>query len=205
MSALRTCVLLNSIWVGIAAPVEGLQSKTPPIEIRLASGTALERKGRDQLERVLAKWDLSRWLFTRIVQIQSRVIPHSHPVLTLNTQYLEDDRAQVATLVHEQLHWFFARHETATDSAIADLRRVYPDAPGGPPQGARDKESTYLHLLVCLVEFDALRELFGEPDARRMLGSWDHYTWIYREVLERPEPIRPILRRHGLESPDARI
>jgi hypothetical protein len=39
------------------------------LEIRLASGTALEQRGREQLERLLATHDLSRWLLTRTVQI----------------------------------------------------------------------------------------------------------------------------------------
>jgi len=39
------------------------------LEIRLASGTAFEQRGREQLERLLATHDLSRWLLTRTVQI----------------------------------------------------------------------------------------------------------------------------------------
>ena len=81
------------------------------LEIRLASGTALEQRGREQLERLLATHDLSRWLFTRTVQIQSRVIPHSHPVLTLNMQYLDNDAAQLASFLHEQLHWFLVQNQ----------------------------------------------------------------------------------------------
>ena len=138
------------------------------------------------------------------MQIQSRVIPHSHPVLTLNTRYLADDTAQVATFLHEQLHWFVAAREAAADSALAELRGLYPKAPDGPPTGARNQESTYLHLIVCLLEFEAVRELFGEPTARRTLASWQHYTWIYRKVLERPGPIRAVLRKYRLDSPDAR-
>jgi len=175
-----------------------------PVDIRLEAGTALEQRGREQLERILSTWDLSRWLFTRVVRIQSRVIPHSHPVLTLNTQYLADDTAQATTFLHEQLHWFVSAHPGARDSALAELRSLYPQAPAGPPTGARDLESTYLHLIVCLLEFDSARELFGEPSARRTLGGWRHYSWIYQEVLERPGVIRAILRKYGLDSPDAR-
>ena len=60
------------------------------IDIRLQSGTPLEERGRDQLRRLLRIiYDLHKWLFTRDVLIQSGVIPHSHPVLTLNTRYLD--------------------------------------------------------------------------------------------------------------------
>ena len=185
-----------------ATPQPVLQSDNPAIEIRLASGSALEERGRQQLQRILTKWDLSRWLFTRTVQIQSRVIPHSHPVLTLNTQYVDDDARQLATLLHEQMHWFLA--DDKPNAAIAELERVYPNVPESPPEGANGRRSTYLHLLVCVLEFDAVREALGEADTRKILGSYDHYTWIYREVLERPEPIRKVLRARGFDAPDAR-
>lgn len=185
---------------GAAVP----EGSPPPVEIRTKNGTELEAQGRDQLTRLLATWDLSKWLFTRVVSIESRVIPHSHPVLTLNTRYLDDDAAQAATFVHEQLHWFLVDHHAATEAAIAELRQLYPQAPAGPPLGARDQESTYRHLLVNLLELDGVTELFGEHKARQILGAYQHYPWIYREVLERPAPIREVLRRHGLQSPDAR-
>ena len=174
------------------------------LEIRLASGTALEQRGREQLERLLATHDLSRWLFTRTVQIQSRVIPHSHPVLTLNTQYLDNDAAQLATFLHEQLHWFLVQNQAKLASAVTALERLYPKVPEAIPEGANGRRSTYLHLLVCLLEFDAVRDVLGETTARATLGAFGYYTWVYREVLERPEAIRQILRTQGLDVPDAR-
>lgn len=187
-----------------AAPPVIAQKAQPALEVRVAKGTAGEEQGHEQIQRILSTWDLSRWLFTPTVQIQSGVIPHSHPVLTLNTLYLANDTAQLATLVHEQLHWFLTQKSAATDSAITALKRLYPDAPAGPPEGARDLYSTYLHLIVCMLEFDAVRQVFDEGVARRTLGAWRHYPWVYRQVLERPEPIRRIIRQFGLDSPDAR-
>jgi hypothetical protein len=96
-------VLLAVITVGQTWGAEA-------IDIRLQSGTPLEERGRDQLRRLLRTYDLHKWLFTRDVLIQSGVIPHSHPVLTLNTRYVDDDTAQLATFVHEQLHWFLTDH-----------------------------------------------------------------------------------------------
>jgi len=197
-------VLFFAFAIATAGPTQAPAAHPTPLEIRLASGTALEQKGREQLERMLARWDVSRWLFTRTVQIQSRVIPHSHPVLTLNTQYVENDAAQLATFLHEQLHWFLIRDQDVLRSAITELERLYPDVPEALPQGANGRSSTYLHLLVCLLEFDAVRSLLGDATARQTLGAFGHYTWVYREVLERPEPIWQILKKHGLDAPDAR-
>ncbi len=193
---MRVAVLLLGLAI---APAGAAQTPPEDIRIELATGSRLESEGRDQLRRILATYDLSPWIFTRRIRFQSRVVPHSHPVLTLNTRYLDDDTLQAATLLHEQLHWPLAEREAATDSAIADLRGLYPTVPGGPPEGARNEHSTYLHLLVCTLELDAVSAVFGESVARRLLGDWKHYTWVYREVLARPEPIRDILRARGLD------
>ena len=204
---LTSHVLLIVLALWSSSPTTHADQEQQPatqLEIRLASGTPLEQRGREQLERILAKWDLSRWLFTRKAQIQSRVIPHSHPVLTLSTQYVDDDNdhRQLATFLHEQLHWLLA--DDKPNAAIADLERLYPKVPESLPEGANGRRSTYLHLLICLLEFDAVRSLLGEDAARKILSGYNHYTWVYREVLERPEPIWKVLRTHGFDAPDAR-
>jgi hypothetical protein len=103
---------------------------------------------------LLHTYDLHTWLFTRDVLIQSGVIPHSHPVLTLNTRYVDDDTAQLATFVHEQLHWFLTDHveRAKTNAALTELRALYPTVPTALPEGAMGERSTYLHLIVCHLE-----------------------------------------------------
>ncbi len=184
----------------IPAPCLAQANGELPISIQLHSGTALEERGREQLERLLRTYDLERWLFTRLVVIQSRVIPHSHPILTLNTRYVDDDIAQLATFLHEQHHWFLVDRRAATDAAIADLRALYPTVPDEPPEAARSEESTYLHLLVCYLELQAVAGLVGEDTARQQLESWTHYTWVYHTVLSETEKIGEVVRRHGLEG-----
>ena len=187
------------------APPAARAQQMPTIEIQTASGRAVELRGQEQLERVLRTWDLERYLFTRKVRIETRVIPHSHPVLTLSAEDVPSDTAQMATFVHEQLHWFVNTKPAARDSAVAELVRIFPDAPDGPSSGgARDKRSTYVHLLICQLEYDSVRDLVGDAAARRVIGSYSHYRWIYREVLERPERLRQVISKHGLDRPDAR-
>lgn len=173
------------------------------INIRLQSGTPLEERGGAQLRRLLRTYDLHKWLFTRDVLIQSRVIPHSHPVLTLNTRYLDDDTAQLATFVHEQLHWFLTDHveRAKTNAALTELRALYPTVPTAPPEGAMGERSTYLHLIVCHLELQALTAILGEQSARQRLERYTHYTWVYRTVLTETERIGELLRRHGLVVP----
>ena len=169
------------------------------LEVRTASGSALEERGREQLLRLVGTHDVDRWMFTRTVQIRSRVIPHSHPVLTLNTQYIENDTAQLATLLHEQFHWYVsARPDTAVEALEAELRRLYPNAPAQPPDGANGLESTYLHLIVCTLEYEATAAIFGRAVARRTLEQWRHYTWVYRTILDDNERLVALLARHGV-------
>jgi hypothetical protein len=110
---------------GLAVSAALGTSAQAQVTIELASNTALEQRGQAQLERLLGTYDLSPWLFTRAVRIESYVIPHSHPVLTLNTRYLDNDTAQVATFIHEQLHWFLVQREAPADSALAELRPAW--------------------------------------------------------------------------------
>ena len=173
-----------------------------PGEVRIAlhAGTELEQRGKEQLERLLRTYDLDKWIFTHEVVIQSRVLPHSHPVLTLNTRYLDQDVHQLANFVHEQLHWFLADmvSEKNVEAAIVELRTMYPSVPKEPPEGARGLDSTYLHLLVCHLELQALSELLGENDARNHLATVDHYTWIYKTVLDDTDAMQSLVTRHGL-------
>jgi len=57
---------------------------------------------------------------------------------------------------------------------------------------------TYLHLIVCTLELEALIELVGDPRARQQLEGWIHYTWVYRTVLTDTERLGKVLRRHGI-------
>src|SRR5262245_62019290 len=125
------------------------------LQITLKRGTPAEASTREQLERLLATYDLSPWIYTKSVVIDERAIPFSHPVLTLHTRHAKDDDLLLSTFVHEQFHWFLTERYEATELAIADLRKVFPTVPAGGTAGAQDEHSTYLHLLVCFLEQQA--------------------------------------------------
>jgi hypothetical protein len=134
------------------------------------------------------------------VRIQDGVIPHSHPVLTLNTRHLNDDALALATYLHEQLHWWVWRRNPRKRRVIRELRRRYLSPPVRRPEGAGSAYETYLHYLVCYLEYAAVIELLGQEEARRVIDLWcaDHYTEIYRTVLRDFDAIGEIVRRHGL-------
>ncbi len=190
--------LLSSVLVLLMVLSEGCAGRQE-IVIRLHSGNEREVKAEAQLRRLLREYDLSPWFFTQEVMIESGVIPHAYPILTLNTRYINGrDERQLSTFLHEQIHWFLNIDEAAFDAAIGDLRKMYPEVPVGRPEGSGSEIGTYLHLVVCWFELEAMTKLVGPKRARQVLGGKGYYTWIYRRVLEDTEKIGTLIRGQGL-------
>lgn len=193
---MKTLIWVCLFFLFLSPAVRG-QDK---IEISLKNGSRDEEKTKEQLERLLKSHDLSKWIFTRSIIIEENVIPHSHPILTLSTRHLKDDELLLSTFVHEQIHWFVIEDRKKLAGALDEIRKMFPEVPAGPPDGARDEDSTYLHIPVVYLEYRANRELLGELKARQVMEFWanDHYRWIYKTVLERPRDIGQIMFKHKL-------
>lgn len=163
----------------------------------------LEERGRAQLRRILAEHDLDPWIVTNEVKIEAGAEPHSMPVLTLNTDFLDDDVMQLSIFLHEQAHWIVDR-ASGRDAAIENLRKAYPHPP-------RSDMRTYQHVLVAWLELDAMVELVGEEKARQNLEAKVQrltaqlspevagvYRWYNVRVLEDTDEIGAIVARHGM-------
>lgn len=197
--------LVFAVWLGIgvfslhSVPAIGQAGE---LVIETAAGHADEKAMADKVRQLIDRYELHDWLFTKRMRIDRETrIPHSHPVLTLNTRYMDDDVEALANIIHEQLHWFVLENQGALGAAIADMRQQYPDAPDGPPTGARDLRSTYLHLVVCSLEHLALEEKIGRERAREALSAKPYYTWVFATVLEDEEALRTILEKHSIVLP----
>ena len=164
--------------------------------------TELERSVCKQLKRLLETYDLSKWTYTDLVLIDSSTIPHSHPVLTLNTRWAGNEDQILASFLHEQIHWFLSSQLNKVDAAIRDPKTLYPTVPKSPPDGARDEKLTYLHLIVNYLEYQALTELLGPTAATVVIEERQQvfYNWIYGKVLTDTKQIGDTVRRHGLEA-----
>ena len=182
-----TCLILSSTTLS-----------SQDLKISLKNGDSLEVQAKVQLERIINKHEdaLAPWLFTREVAIDKSAIPFSHPVLTLNCNYLKHYSKQLANFLHEQFHWLVATMPAEEKAAIEDFRKIFLEVPVGGSKGARDEHSTYLHLIVCDLELQSMSKIVGEPTARQILAEWKHYTWIYDKVL-RDKRIREINSKHG--------
>ena len=171
------------------------------LKVELANKSDKELLKYTQLKRVEKAYDLSKWQFTDNVVIDdSAKRPHSHPKLTLTVGMPNNDGAFLSQYLHEQIHWFEDSRKIEVKNVINDLKIKYPDAPSKAPEGARSKLSTYLHLAVCLLEFDALTEVLGEEKAHKIIStnSKYFYKWIYQKILTEPDSIREILVKNNL-------
>ncbi len=175
-----------------------------PLKITLKHDSQRERETKAQLERLLQQYDLTAWLFTREVLIDEQNTPHSHPVLTLHTRHFGDDQRLLTTFIHEQIHRSLTdwpERRDARDKTIEELKALFPVVPQGRPYGARSASSTYLHLIVCYLELEALKSFLGERPARRVLATQTHYVWIYATVLSNVgETVGEIVRKHHLDQ-----
>jgi hypothetical protein len=73
------------------------------LQITLAHGTPREVETSQCLLGLTYRHNLSPYTFTRLIRIEQGVVPHSHPVLTLNTLYRHAPELLRATYLHEQI------------------------------------------------------------------------------------------------------
>ena len=146
--------------------------------------------------------DLERFEYTRHIRIVPASATHSHPILTLGTRFTESEDHLLATYLHEQMHWYLSRLGGPDHDPVApffdELVRRYPKAPTRLPDGARNYEQTYVHLVVCWLELNATSEFIGWDRAAALAETNYGYRWIYRTVVRDWEALRELFEQHGI-------
>jgi hypothetical protein len=146
--------------------------------------------------------DLARYEYTRLVRIVPGSETFSHPVLTLGNRFAENEDLLLSTYLHEQMHWYLWLLGTPDYDPVApffdELVRRYPDAPIKLPEGARNYESTYLHLVVNWLEISAASEFIGRTRASTVADTQWGQRWIYRTVLKDWDRLGELYERHGI-------
>jgi len=139
------------------------------------------------VEDMLRKYDIP--CFTDTVIIEKGVVPHSHPVLTLNTRSNEP-HIILKTFIHEQMHWFISDFDSRWD-VVNYLRRKYDVI----EECVRDEENFYFHIIVCFNTRNVLKHILLEDDVRRAYESWQAYPMLEKFVEEHFEDIREDLEK----------
>ena len=178
-------------------PKRTISSDLQITEINPNQWTAMTKQN---MLTLVKDYNLEPFLYTKIINIQSKVIPHSHPILTLNTRNAEFPQKILSTWLHEEFHWWEEMNKENAEKAIADFKLMYPVLPQS--GGAKDEYSTYLHLSVCFLEFKALSLYLGEVRAREILKETVEvdkiYTWIYTQILEKTSEIEAVVKKNNL-------
>ncbi len=154
------------------------------------------------LKALRRRHDLSRYEYTNVVRIVPGGDTFAHPVLTLGNRFADSEDQLLSTYLHEQMHWYLWKLGTPEVDVLAplmdDLVRRYPDAPVTLPDGARNYEATYVHLVVNWLEIAALSEFIGRERAVALAQLQKSYRWIYRTVLADWDWLGHLYERHGL-------
>lgn len=175
-----------------------LYAQTSKVEISTKNNSDREKGIVELLNELLVEYDLNKWLFTNKVIIEQGAIPHSHPVLTLSTKST-DKREILTTFIHEQLHWYVEKYPESEKKVIAQFKERYKNVPYQNRAGAKDEYSTYLHLIVCYLEYKSMASLIGETEAKQLMWNMTHYTWVYNKIIEDTEFIGGLLKENGFD------
>jgi hypothetical protein len=177
-------------------------AETPKLNIRTKHSLPMEEQRKDQMERLAKQYDLKRYTITRDILIDRGAMNHSHPVLTLNLRFLDNDDLALSAYVHEQGHWVLTdRHRGDNPALFQDLQRAFPNLEVQPPQGDGELRSSYFHIAVCMLEWQAMEDLVGPERALKVI-EWkqgDHYKAIYAIVLNNRAQVEKVLDRYSVK------
>jgi hypothetical protein len=177
-------------------------AQTPNLKIKTKNGLPGEEQRKEQMEHLAQQYDLKKYTITREILIERGAMNHSHPILTLNLRFLDNDDLALSAYVHEQAHWLLTdRYRMDNPALFADLHLTFPNLEIRVPEGDGELRSSYFHIAVCLLEWQAMEELVGPERARKVL-EWkqrDHYKAIYSMVLDQRGQVEGVLNRHGVK------
>lgn len=178
-----------------------MQPTTASVEIDLSEAQKAAELVRGLLYKLRSEHDLGRYEYTARVRIAPGEIPHSHPVLTLNTM-LRTEGSLLSAYLHEQMHWYVTWYSYARTDGWRSIRQAlekrYPTVPIAFPEGAHSAASSYLHLIVNWLEIEALSIFLGRAAAVELASKNFVYSGIYRIVLSEWDWLFQLYNAHYL-------
>jgi hypothetical protein len=172
------------------------------IDIDLEQAEREAARVRQWLIALRQRHDLSRFEYTHHIRVVPASPTYSHPILTLGTRFTETEDKLLATYLHEQMHWYLYLLGGPDHDPIApffdELVRRYPDAPTQLPEGARNYDQTYAHLVINYLELCATGEIIGHARAAALAETQFGYRWIYRTVIRDWDKLGALLKEHGI-------
>lgn len=180
----------------------GPDSQEFHIDVDLEHAAREAERVRTMLTALRRRHDLSRYEYTKVVRIVPGSETFAHTVLTLGNRFAENEDMLLSTYLHEQMHsylWYLGTPDRDMVAPFYDeLVRRYPDAPIELPDGARDYDATYTHLVVNWLEIAATSEFIGRERAMAVARTTRSYRWIYRTVLKDWDALGELYERHDI-------
>jgi hypothetical protein len=177
-------------------------AKTPKLNITLKHDSEGEQKRKAQIERLAEQYDLAKYTVTRDIVVDQQAMNHSSPVLTQNLRFLDNDDRALSAYVHEQAHWLLMeRHHGQARQMLPELIQMYPNIDVTPPHGDGNQGTSYIHLVVLMLEWQALEDLIGLDRARAVMEfkRQDHYKDLYTTVMNHRQQMEEFLKRYGVK------
>ncbi|HBB98167.1 MAG TPA: hypothetical protein DC054_22510 [Blastocatellia bacterium] len=193
MKRILFTILMLTVWVS---------AKTPRLNITLKHDSAGEQKRKEQIERLAEKYDLAKYTITPDIVIDQQAANHSSPVLTQNLLFLDNDDRALSAYVHEQAHWLMMEHHRRqVREMLPELIRLYPNIDITRPHGDGYQGTSYMHLVVLMLEWHALEDLLGASRARAVMEfkRQDHYKDLYATVMDHRNEMEGFLKRYGVK------
>jgi hypothetical protein len=83
---------------------------------------------------------------------------------------------------------------------LPELKRMFPGLPIAIPQGDGNEGTSYIHLVVLMLEWQALENLIGVERARAVMEfkRQDHYKALYATVMENRVQMEKFLKRYSV-------
>jgi hypothetical protein len=144
-------------------------------------------------------YEISPFIFTKKVNIQTGAKSDSHLVLTLSTKHAENPKKILADFLHEQFHWMLKTNLKKTKRAAEELKHVYPLAL---LTQSVTNDLIYHHLIIYYLEFRALQLFLGTNEAKVIVKEYMKLDMmlpsVYFFVVQNDQIIRKIIRKNGL-------
>lgn len=157
------------------------------------------------LQRLRQRYPVRQFERTDTVVVDSGVVPHSHPVLTVNTRP-DTDEGVLAMYLHEQLHWWSMECPGAIEGRDVEVyenpRARYSPLPLGPPDNFDSELSALIHLHVCWLEAEALIAVLGEAKAAACLAARPVYPTVYGLVRRDRAYLSELFTSAGMGLPE---
>jgi len=193
---------VKHLLIAIALLPVFAHAKTPKLNITLQHDSPGERQRKEQIERLADKYDLAKYTITRDIVIDQQAMDHAAPVLTQNLRFLDNDDRALSAYVHEQAHWLLMeRHRGQAREMLPELIRMYPNIEIARPYGDGNQGTSYIHLVVLMLEWQALEDLIGADRARAVMEfkRQDHYEALYATVMEHRPQMETFLKRYRVK------